>query len=49
MAHTSAPASAGVAGAGRHVDAPELRLFVMGPFFIFGGITSRNDAIIPKL
>jgi FHS family L-fucose permease-like MFS transporter len=35
-------------GAG-HVDAPELRLFVMGLFFIFGGITSLNDVIIPKL
>jgi FHS family L-fucose permease-like MFS transporter len=32
-----------------HVDAPELRLFVMGLFFIFGGITSLNDVIIPKL
>ncbi|MGV1683863.1 sugar MFS transporter [Sphingopyxis sp. NJF-3] len=31
------------------VDAPELRLFVMGLFFIFGGITSLNDVIIPKL
>ncbi|UKK83947.1 sugar MFS transporter [Sphingopyxis sp. BSN-002] len=39
-----------VAGrAGEHVDAPELRLFVMGLFFIFGGITSLNDVIIPKL
>ena len=36
-------------GAGEHVDAPELRLFVMGLFFIFGGITSLNDVIIPKL
>jgi len=26
-----------------------LRLFVMGLFFIFGGITSLNDVIIPKL
>ncbi len=32
-----------------HVDAPELQLFVMGLFFIFGGITSLNDVIIPKL
>ena len=39
---------AGGDGAG-HVDAPELRLFVMGLFFIFGGITSLNDVIIPKL
>lgn len=34
---------------GAHVDAPELRLFVMGLFFIFGGITSLNDVLIPKL
>jgi MFS transporter, FHS family, L-fucose permease len=33
----------------QHIDAPELRLFVMGLFFIFGGITSLNDVIIPKL
>ncbi len=31
------------------VDAPELRLFVMALFFIFGGVTSLNDVIIPKL
>ena len=30
-------------------DAPELRVFVMALFFIFGGITSLNDVIIPKL
>jgi FHS family L-fucose permease-like MFS transporter len=34
---------------GTHVDAPELRLFVMALFFIFGGITSLNDVLIPKL
>ena len=33
----------------QHVDVPELRLFVMALFFIFGGITSLNDVIIPKL
>lgn len=32
-----------------HIDAPQLRLFVMALFFIFGGITSLNDVIIPKL
>ncbi len=32
-----------------HVDVPQLQLFVMGLFFIFGGITSLNDVIIPKL
>lgn len=36
-------------GQGTHVDAPELRLFVLGLFFIFGGITSLNDVLIPKL
>ena len=32
-----------------HIDAPQLQMFVMGLFFIFGGITSLNDVIIPKL
>lgn len=41
----SNPAESG----GAHVDAPQLRLFVMALFFIFGGITSLNDVIIPKL
>ena len=31
------------------VDAPDLRLFVFALFFMFGGITSLNDVIIPKL
>ena len=31
------------------IDAPGLNYFVMGLFFIFGGITSLNDVIIPKL
>jgi len=30
-------------------DMPDLRLFVFALFFIFGGITSLNDVIIPKL
>jgi FHS family L-fucose permease-like MFS transporter len=34
---------------GSHVDAPDLRIFVFALFFIFGGITSLNDVIIPKL
>ena len=34
---------------GDHIDAPDLRYFVMALFFIFGGITSLNDVIIPKL
>ena len=31
------------------VDARDLRLFVFALFFVFGGITSLNDVIIPKL
>src|SRR3954470_23122454 len=31
------------------VDAPTLRYFVFALFFIFGGVTSLNDVIIPKL
>jgi len=31
------------------VDAPDLRYFVMALFFIFGGITSLNDIVAPKL
>lgn len=41
--------SSSEAGTSDGVDAPELRLFVMALFFIFGGITSLNDVIIPKL
>ncbi len=32
-----------------HVNAPDLQYFVFALFFIFGGITSLNDVIIPKL
>ena len=42
------PQSAGGSDA-QNIDAPQLRLFVMALFFIFGGITSLNDVIIPKL
>jgi len=34
---------------GTPIDAPGLNYFVFGLFFIFGGITSLNDVIIPKL
>ena len=45
-----APSAAASSNAGdTHIDAPQLQLFVMGLFFIFGGITSLNDVIIPKL
>ncbi len=44
------PGAAASASSGdTHIDAPQLQLFVMGLFFIFGGITSLNDVIIPKL
>ncbi len=42
-------ASASPESGDSHIDAPQLQLFVMGLFFIFGGITSLNDVIIPKL
>lgn len=34
---------------GGHVEARDLQLFVFALFFIFGGITSLNDVLIPKL
>jgi len=37
------------AGAEDGVHAPGLEVFVFSLFFIFGGITSLNDVIIPKL
>lgn len=45
----TAASSADTIDDGNHIDAPELRLFVIALFFIFGGITSLNDVIIPKL
>ncbi|MEO1968781.1 MAG: sugar MFS transporter [Sphingomonadaceae bacterium] len=36
-------------GEGQNINAPGLQWFVFGLFFIFGGITSLNDVIIPKL
>lgn len=44
-ASTDPAASAGEDG----VHAPGLEVFVFSLFFIFGGITSLNDVIIPKL
>lgn len=46
---TSTTDPSATAADGSHIDAPELRVFVMMLFFIFGGITSLNDVIIPKL
>ena len=34
---------------GEHIHAPGLQGFVFALFLIFGGITSLNDVIIPKL
>ena len=46
MAGTSTAASHAT---GEGTNAPSLQLFVFALFFIFGGITSLNDVIIPKL
>jgi FHS family L-fucose permease-like MFS transporter len=43
---TSAPATGDTH---KGVNAPGLQVFVFALFFIFGGITSLNDVIIPKL
>jgi FHS family L-fucose permease-like MFS transporter len=48
MQANHAPQSAG-ADTPVHADVPDLRLFVFALFFIFGGITSLNDILIPKL
>ena len=45
----STPADAAPGDAQHGYDAPDLRVFVFALFFIFGGITSLNDVIIPKL
>ncbi len=47
-ASSSDPATLAEA-ANEHIEAPDLRLFVFALFFIFGGITSLNDVVIPKL
>jgi FHS family L-fucose permease-like MFS transporter len=41
--------TAAVEDIGSPIHAPGLNYFVFGLFFIFGGITSLNDVIIPKL
>jgi len=46
---TSSADPGATSDSGAHIDAPELRVFVMALFFIFGGITSLNDVLIPKL
>jgi MFS transporter, FHS family, L-fucose permease len=46
MAPSSESSVSGDKGA---IEAPGLQYFVMALFFVFGGITSLNDVIIPKL
>ncbi len=46
---TPASGTAAAGDAAHGYDAPDLRVFVFALFFIFGGITSLNDIIIPKL
>jgi len=48
-APVTAPQTGEDADHGAGVNAPGLQLFVFALFFIFGGITSLNDVIIPKL
>ena len=45
----AAPAGVSPTPAGEGINAPGLQIFVFALFFIFGGITSLNDVIIPKL
>ena len=49
LAASTADPPARPAPEGATVHAPDLQVFVYGLFFIFGGITSLNDIIIPKL
>ena len=45
-----APSKTGSAGGAAGENAPaDLRIFVFVLFFVFGGITSLNDVLIPKL
>ncbi len=49
MAGNSGAANTGTGDTHQGINAPDLQLFVFALFFIFGGITSLNDIIIPKL
>ena len=46
---SSNPDPKGTEGETQNINAPGLQFFVFGLFFIFGGITSLNDVILPKL
>jgi MFS transporter, FHS family, L-fucose permease len=45
----TAPTTSASSTAAAAVDVPDLRVLVFAMFFIFGGITSLNDVVIPKL
>lgn len=49
IGHPAGSAPAGTASAPANANIASLRIFVFALFFIFGGITSLNDVIIPKL
>jgi FHS family L-fucose permease-like MFS transporter len=49
MSSIGTPATATAASSANQEKAAHLRVFVFGLFFIFGGITSLNDVVIPKL
>ncbi len=49
MAPAASPPAGATATDGANINAPGLQGFVFALFFIFGGITSLNDVIIPKL
>src|SRR5580658_6010614 len=45
----TAPTTSASSTAAAAVDVPDLRVLVFAMFFIFDGITSLNDVVIPKL
>src|SRR5271170_6093784 len=49
LAQNQPTSSSGSSPAGDSSNVQHLRLFVFALFFFFGGITSLNDIIIPKL
>jgi FHS family L-fucose permease-like MFS transporter len=49
MSVVTVPPAAPATDSTRANEAPELRAFVFALFFLFGGITSLNDVLIPKL
>jgi len=48
-AHTVTNPGTPAKPAADYANVPDLRLFVFALFFIFGGITSLNDIVVPKL